>query len=308
MLLTLPDFEYRSCRTIEEACTLLATYQGDARVLAGGTDVLVKMKHRRITPRSLINIKKIPGLDYIRYDETEGLRIGALATIDSLARSSVVMGQCAVLGQAAGVLGTPLVRSLATLGGNLCNASPAAECAPALITMGAKAQLSSLRGERIVPLEAFFTGPGRSVVRGDEILTEIRIPKLPRETVGIHLKRGSRRVDVAVAGVSVLMTFEGQQCREVRIALSSVAPTPMRAEQAENVLRGAVVNEEAGELISLAARTAAAEARPIDDIRGRASDRRDIIEGMVREAITRLISGRKKVHSLDTFVGKKSRN
>ncbi|OPY67004.1 MAG: Carbon monoxide dehydrogenase medium chain [Syntrophorhabdaceae bacterium PtaU1.Bin034] len=308
MLLNLPEFEYVSCETVEEACSLLSTYNGDARVFAGGTDMLVKMKHRRATPRKLINIKKIKSLDYIDYDEADGLRIGALTTIDSLARSTLVMRQFPILGQAAGVLGTPHVRNLATLGGNLCNASPAAECAPALITMGAEATLSGPEGRRTVPLEEFFTGPGRSVVRSDELLTEIRVPRQPAGTVGVHLKHGSRRVDVAVAGASVLMTFDGEQCKDIKIALSSVGPTPLRAKEAESILKGETVNEEKRELIDRAARTASAESRPIDDLRGRAGERRDIIESLVKEAINRLISGRKKIISLDTFVGKKSRN
>lgn len=308
MLLNLPEFEYLSCETVEEACSLLSASNGDARVFAGGTDMLVKMKLRRATPRKLINIKKIRSLDYIDYDEADGLRIGALTTVDSLARSTVVMRQFPVLGQAAGVLGTPHIRNLATLGGNLCNASPAAECAPALITMGAEARLSGLKGERMVPLEEFFTGPGRSVVLSDELLTEIRIPRLPAETSGVHLKYGSRRVDVAVAGVSVLVTFDGEQCTDVKIVLSSVGPTPLRAKEAESIIRGEVLNEKKKELIDRAARAASAGSRPIDDIRGSAGERRDIIESLVREAFNRLTLGRRKVVSLDAFLGKKSGN
>jgi carbon-monoxide dehydrogenase medium subunit len=308
MLLNLPQFEYISAGTVGEACSFLSSFKGEARVLAGGTDILVKMKQRRATPGKLVNIKKIPGLDHIDFDEKEGLRIGALATVDSIARSTFVMRQFPALGQAAGVLGTPIVRNLATLGGNLCNASPAAECAPALLAMGAQAKLTSLRGERTVPLDAFFKGPGRSALEDDEILTEIMVPGLPAGSSGIHLKHGSRRVDVAVVGVSVVMTLDAEECLDARIFLSSVGPTPLRAEQAEKALKGAILNEEDGEPVRLAARTAAAESRPIDDVRGRAEHRREIVENLVKEALNRLIAARKRVHSLDAFLGQKKKS
>jgi CO/xanthine dehydrogenase FAD-binding subunit len=308
MLLNLPEFEYVSCETVEEACSLLSAHSGQALLLAGGTDVLVKMKQRRVVPKKLINIKTIPGLDYILYDEAQGLRIGALATVDSLTRSSLVMRRFGVLGQAANVLGTPHVRNLATLGGNICNASPAAECAPALLTLEAKVRISGLQGERVVPLEAFFTGPGKCVLREDEILTGIEIPNAPNGSVGVHMKHGSRRVDIAVVGVTILMTFEGSLCLDARIALSAVGPTPFRAKEAEDILKGEMVTEKDSALIQAAAREAAAESSPIDDIRGRANDRRALVETLVREGINGLIPRPKKIHSLDTFVLENRKN
>jgi carbon-monoxide dehydrogenase medium subunit len=194
MLLGLPNFKFLSCNTVEEACTLLSTLDGEAQVFAGGTDLLVKMKHRKITPRKLSQYQKNSNLDYIHYDEKDGLRIGALATVESLTNSSVVMKKFPVLGEAASVLGTPHIRALATLGGNLCNASPAAECAPALVVMGAKVKIAGPKGERVVPLESFFKGPGKTAIKPGEILTEIQVPGLPPRTSGVHLKYGSRRV------------------------------------------------------------------------------------------------------------------
>lgn len=291
MLLNLPHFEYFSCQTVQEACSLLSSCKGEARVFAGGTDLLVKMKQRRLTPRYLVNIKKIPGLDYIRYDENDGVRIGALATVESLARSSVIMQEFSVLGQAAGVLGTPHVRALATLGGNLCNASPAAECAPALLTLEATGKIVGPQGERVVPLNLFFEGPSKSVLLTDEILTEIRIPKLPPHTSGVHLKYGSRRVDIAIVGVSILMTLDGQKCRDAKIALSSVGPTPFRAKRAEAVLKGETLGPDNKDAVEQAARTASDESIPIDDLRGRADYRKQLVEMVVRDGIQRLISG-----------------
>ncbi len=290
MLLGLPSFEYFTCKTTEEACARLFAFQGEARVFAGGTDLMVKMKHRRAMPRNLVNIKKIPGLDYITYDENGGLRIGALTTIRNLSLSSLIMKKFTVLGEAASVLGTPHVRCLATIGGNLCNASPAAECAPALLVLGAQVKLTGSKGERVVPLETFFTGPGETVLSADEILTEIQIPPLAPRTGGVHLKHGSRRVDVAVAGVSVLMTVDGQFCRDVKIAMSAVGPTPLRARKAEGLLRGRILNAEKSDLVARAAGTAAEESSPIDDIRGKADYRRHLVEVMVRDGVNRLIS------------------
>lgn len=287
MLLTLPEFDFVSCKNIEEACSLLSTYRGEAQVYAGGTDLLVKMKHRRIVPRHLINIKKIPGLDFIRYDES-GLKIGALTPVDSLANSSVVMQKFPSLGQAANVLGTPHVRSLATIGGNVCNASPAAECAPALLNMEASAKIVGPAGERLVRFEGFFTGPGMSILQDDEILTEIQIPNLPPRTGGLHLKYGSRRVDVAIVGVNVLMTLDGQNCQDVKIALSAVGPTPFRARKAEDVLRGETLGRGKNSLVEKAAEIAAEESTPISDIRGRADHRKELVKVLVKEGIERL--------------------
>lgn len=301
MLLRIPEFEYFSCKTVAEACSLLSACLGKAQVVAGGTDLLVKMKQRRYIPRKLISIKNISGLDYIRYSEAEGLNIGALATVESLTKSAVVMKKFSVLGEAASVLGTPHVRNLATLGGNLCNASPAAECAPALLTLGAKAKIVCLRGERVVPLDTFFTGPGKSILQGDEILTEIQIPNLPAHTEGVHLKYGTRRTAVAIVGVTILMTLHGQFCGDVKIAMSAVGPTPLLAMKTAEILRGETLNETSMELVNKAARMAADESIPIDDLRGSADYRRSIVEALVREGINQLISGRKRIVPLNPF-------
>ncbi len=290
MLTSLPDFEHHFCATVGEACSLLAAYKGEAKVLAGGTDLLVKMKHRRILPRYLVNIKRVPDLDYIRYDEAEGLKIGALTTMQAIRNSSLVMKKFSSLGQAAGVLGTPHVRNIATLGGNLCNASPAAECAPALLTLGAKAKLASLEGERVVQMEDFFCGPGKSILNENEILTEIQVPNLPQWTASVHLKYGSRRVDVAVVGASIVMTVDGWKCKDVKIALSAVGPTPFRAKRAESLLRGEMLNGAKESLIEKVAQAAMEESSPIDDIRGHADHRRHLVKSLVADGVERLIS------------------
>jgi CO/xanthine dehydrogenase FAD-binding subunit len=282
MLMVLPKFDYFSCETIEEACSFLSTYNGDAKILAGGTDLLVKMKHKHITPRYLIDIKRVPDLNYICQDESGGVRIGALTTIQAIKNSPVIKKKFSVLNQAASVLGTRQVRNLATLGGNLCNASPAAECAPALITLGAKARVIGVRGERLVSMEEFFVGPGETILQSDEILTELLIPNLPDSSAGVYLKHSTRRVDVAIVGVGAVITLNGKKCQDIKIALGAVGPTPFRAKKAESILRGQELSEE---LLEKVAEAASAESFPIDDIRGYTDYRRGMIEILVKEGI-----------------------
>lgn len=288
MLMTLPKFDYFLCETLGEACSLLDKYQGEAKVLAGGTDLLIKMKHKKTIPGYLVNIKRVPDLSYIHHDEKEGLRIGALTTIQAIRNSPLIKRKFSVLSEAAAVLGTRQVRNLATLGGNLCNASPAAECAPALLTLGAKAVVTGASGDRRIDLEEFFLGPDKNALQGDEILTEIEVPNLPAQTRGVYFKHSTRRIDVAIVGVAVNITMEEGKCRDIKIALGAVGPTPFRAKKAEDVLRG---QELSGEALNEAARMASEESFPIDDIRGQADYRKKMVETLVKEGIEKLIPG-----------------
>jgi CO/xanthine dehydrogenase FAD-binding subunit len=288
MLMTLPKFDYFSCKTVEEACSLLSTYKDEARVLAGGTDLLIKMKHKKMMPRYLVNIKRVPDLTYIRHDEHEGLRIGALTTIQAIRNSPLIAKRFSVLSDSAAVLGTRQVRNLATLGGNLCNASPAAECAPALISLGARAKIVGLHGERTVPVHEFFIGPGVSALQGDEVLTEIQVPNVPLHTRGVYLKHSTRRIDVAIVGVAMVIALDGQVCQDIRLALGSVGPTPFRAVKAEDVLRGKRLT---GEMPQKAGQVASQESFPIDDMRGNADYRKKVVETLVKEGIERAIAG-----------------
>lgn len=282
MLMVLPKFDYFSCKTIEEACSFLSKYKGEAQVLAGGTDLLVKMKHRQIAPSYLIDIKRVPDLNYIRHDEDEGLRIGALTTIQAIKNSPFIKKKFSVLNQAANVLGTRQVRNLATLGGNLCNASPAAECAPALLTLEARAKIVGLRGERTFPLEEFFVGPGQTVLQNHEILAELQLPSVPVHTGGVYLKHSTRRIDVAIVGVSVVITLDGPKCQDIKIALGAVGPIPFRAKKAEDLLRGQELSEE---MLEKVAQAASDESFPIDDIRGYTDYRKSMVTALVKEGI-----------------------
>lgn len=290
MLMTLPKFDYFSCKTMEEAFSFLSSHKQDARVLAGGTDLLIKMKHKRMMPKHLVDIKRIPDLDYIRHDEELGLQIGALTSVQSIRNSPLIAKRFPALHDCASVLGTRQVRNLATLGGNLCNASPAAECAPALLAYDARVKIQGPQSERIIPLEKFFLGPGMSAMKEDEILTGIEVPSVPIETKGVYLKHSTRRIDVAIVGVGVVIRMDGQVCSEIRIALGAVGPTPFRARKAEDVIRGEKVTEA---VVERTAQTASEESFPIDDIRGYADYRIEMVRTQVREGIERAISGKR---------------
>lgn len=292
MLLGLPEFEMFFPRTIEETCALLSQYEPDAQLVAGGTDLFVKMKQRRLVSRILINIKRIPGLDQIRYDPDTGLRIGALTTIQAIRGSEIIGKKFRVLSQAAGVLGTPQIRNLGTLGGNLANASPSAEFAPPLLTLDASVRCIGPAGERVVPINEFFVGPGKSVLGRGEWITEVSVPNPASHAQAIYLKHSLRAMDVSMAGAAAFVQLDGDICRHVRIALGAVAPIPFRAATAESALLGKSLGRDSNgrELLEEIGRIASDESRPIDDLRGFASYRRKVIGMLVRQGLEQVIA------------------
>jgi carbon-monoxide dehydrogenase medium subunit len=292
VLLVLPEFDILATDTVEETCALLHHYGDDTRVLAGGTDLLVKMKHRRLLPRQLINIKRIRDLGQIHDDDGGGLRIGTLATVQSIKDSPVIAKKFPLLNQAAGMLGTLQIRHLATLGGNLANASPSAEFAPVLLTLDAAVKCTGHGGERVIPVDEFFLGPGKCALRQDELLTEVQVPNFPADAAGFYLKHALRRMDVAVAAAAVVVRLDGDVCRDVKIALGAVAPTPFRARKAEAALAGQRLDGGAGEqqLCEEVGRLAADESLPIDDFRGYAGYRREVVAGLVGRALGQVIA------------------
>lgn len=224
MLLGLPEFDYHHAATVDEARDLLAEFGDKARLLAGGTDLLILMKHRRAVPRHLINIKRIKGLDRITRMPDGELRIGALATARDI-HETLTDGS---IRDAALKLGTEQIRNLGTIGGNLANASPSAEFAPPLLTSDASLVCVGDDGERSIPIADFSLSPGKSSLRENEFLTEIRVPPPSDGARGLYLKHSLRKMDVAMASAALLTVIDGDVCREVKIALGAVAPTPFR--------------------------------------------------------------------------------
>lgn len=284
-LLKLPKFDHLEAKTIEEVCSLLAKYKGKARVIAGGTDLLVSMKGREISPQYIINIKAIPNLDGINYSRKDGLVIGAMTTLAAIESSPIIGERFPILSSAAHQTGSPHIRNIGTIGGNLCNAAPSADMAPSLIGLGAKAKIKGLKGERIVTVEEFFLGPGVSVLKAGEILTEIQVPNPPPHTRGVYLKLPARTaIDIAVVGVAVVVTLDtkGINIADAKIVLGAVASTPIRARQAEDTIKGKALDDE---LIQKAAQAAADEAKPISDVRGSASYRKEMVKVLTNRAL-----------------------
>ena len=283
--MSLPKFEYFEPKTVKEACSILSDkHKENVRVLAGGTDILVRMKDRIITPKCLVNIKEIPNLDYITYDEKEGLRIGALATLSSIETSLVIQEKFPLLATSAGDIGSPQIRNLGTIGGNLCHASPSADTAPALIALGATVKLVEPKGERVLLLEDFFIDPFKTELNAAGLLTEIQVPTLPPKSGGVYLKYGKKEmVDIAIVGVAAVITLESTNgvCKDIKIVLGAVAPIPLRAKKAEEILKGKKPEEG---IIEKAARVASEEARPITDIRGSAEYRKEMVKVFTRRA------------------------
>lgn len=283
------NFEYVLPESLEEAVSLLVQHNGRAAILAGGTDLLVKMRDRRLRPGVLIDLKHITDLSGIDYSETEGLRIGALVNIGDIERSKIIQEKFGILSQAAGTLGSTQVRNKATIGGNLCNAAPSADMAPSLIGLGASVTLTSPGGESVLSLEEFFTGPGQTVLGDGQILKELRVPNMRAHSEGVYLKFSRRKAtDLALVGVASVLTMDAAlaDCVDVRIVLGAVAPTPLRAKRAEAVLRG---NKISDSLIKEAAETASGEATPITDVRASSWYRKQITEVLVKRSIVRAL-------------------
>jgi CO/xanthine dehydrogenase FAD-binding subunit len=286
----LPRFDYVKPKSIGEALALLEGNKGgEMKIFAGGTDVLPRLKKRLIAvPRLLIDLKGISELEYVEHDEADGLRIGALAGIFSVANAAIVKKAYPILSQAAGSIASRQVQNRGTIVGNICNAVPSADSAPALLCLGAEIVCLNKSGERTVKAEDFFTGPSRTVLGGGEMVKEIRVPKMPETSKGVYLKLSPRsKMDLAVVGVGVVVMRDGGAFRDVRIGLGAVAPTPMRAKRAEALLAGAKIHEDT---IAKAAKAAAEESRPIDDHRASAEYRRMMVEVLVRRGIQQCLS------------------
>lgn len=291
------DFDYCEPTTLEEAISALLECGEDAKILAGGTDILVRMKRRLISPRRLVNIKRIPGLADIRLDGA-GLRIGALATIRDVSLSPLVRGHWPVLSEAAKKMASVQVRNLATIGGNICNAAPSADMAPALMSLDAKAVIVGPAGERTVSLEEFFIGPGATVLRPGEILTHFLVPMPRPSTAAVYLKHAIRKaMDIAIVGVAAAVTLDGETpyasggsrgISDVRVVLGAVAPTPLRARKAEDAIRGAAIPLD-DMTLAQAAEAAMSEARPISDVRASAYYRRKLTGVLVRRGVIQAI-------------------
>jgi carbon-monoxide dehydrogenase medium subunit len=280
----LRPFAYFEPGDLPEASRLLLEQGGGAYLLAGGTDLLVRMKKGEVSASALVNLKRIQGLNGIGRNPGTTLSIGALAPISALVQSSLIRSEVPVLAQAAGLLGSPSIRNLATLGGNIGRASPASDMAPPLMVLAAHLSTEGPDGKREFPLESIFAGPGKTTLKPGEVMTSFRVPTMPPRSAAAYLKLGRREgMDMALVGVAVFLRLgEKGAPEDARIALASVAPIPIRARKAEEELLSGPLTEERMRRAALAA---VSDSRPLSDMRASASYRREMIRVLTFRAI-----------------------
>ncbi len=277
------NFQYHAPNSLTEALTLLHRHGKNANVLAGGTDLLVQTKRRVAEPRFVISAKKLPNLDYIEQIGTDGLKIGAFATLTAVLENPFACRAARFLSSVAKRMAGPAIRNTATVGGNLCNASPAADMSAGLIALGASAVMASEAQERAMPVEAFFLGPGKSARKPDEMLVRVDVPDAGRRFCDYQRLSVRKAIDIAIVGVAVSAQIsEAGYASDLRIALGAVAPIPLRAKQAETIVEGQPFSEE---MVREAAAMAASESSPITDVRASADYRRDMVAVLTRRAL-----------------------
>jgi carbon-monoxide dehydrogenase medium subunit len=269
--------------SLEDCMKILAERGDRAKLLAGGTDLLPQMKNGVIKPSLVVDLSGVARVHQIHGGNGQGLRIGAAVTARELEVSTAVRGAYVAIAESGALVGSLQVRNLATLGGNLCNAAPSADMAPPLVALDAEAVIVGPKGERRVPIAQFFTGVRKTVLAPNEMLVELAVPSPGAHSGGQYLRHTPRReLDIAVVGVASQLTLENGRCVKARIALASVAPTPVRATAAERALEGQTVTPE---LIERAANLAVDAAQPINDQRGSIEFRRHLVRVLTRRTL-----------------------
>jgi carbon-monoxide dehydrogenase medium subunit len=282
-------YDYLEPHTLKQAISLLQRHGDQARIVAGSTDFLVRWRQGSWRPQYVVNIQHIPGLNRISYSPRNGLRLGALVTVQTLETHPVVREKYPALATGATSFAGVQVRNLATVGGNICNASPAGDTLPALLAFDAQCRIVGPDGERWMSLDQFFVGPGRTALQPGEILTELQLPPPLPNSGSLYIKHSPRgAMDIAAIGVASAVSLEdgGRVCRDVKIALGAVAPTPMRAYSAEDMLRGQAITPG---LIEAAAQEAQNRATPIDDVRATAMYRKTIVGVLAQRTLERAV-------------------
>jgi CO/xanthine dehydrogenase FAD-binding subunit len=280
----LPRFKYHEPENLEEACEILAEFKGEAGLLAGGTDLLVNMKKGIVSPKHILSLGRIGQLKGIGIENAR-MSIGSCVTAADMAEYSELKHDFMALSMGAARLGSPLIRNLATIGGNIISARPAADMPPPLIAYGAKVVLEKQGEERAIALDDFFRGPGQTVIEPDEIVEKVLLEMPPPYSGSGYVKLGKRKaLEISVVNVAAFISLESPDgpIRKARVVLGAVAPVPLRARKAEKVLIG----QKAGEsLFAKAGDAAAGDSKPIDDFRGSALYRRDMVAVLTKRAL-----------------------
>jgi len=278
----LPKFKYLQPKSLEEALELLDKYGEQAKLLAGGTDLIVKMKDGVVKPEYVIDLSRLEELKFIS-KENGVIKIGALTTLREIEMSPIVRGYVLVLSDAVEKMASWQVRNLGTIGGNLCNASPAADTAPPLLVLEAELKLTSSEGERTVPIDQFFTGPGETILKNNELLTEIQIPIMSDHVGTAFLKLGRRVAHtLSIVSVATSVVVEDDVFKDVRIALGSVAPTPVRAKKTEDRFRGLSA---AKDVVEKNCVWVVEDISPISDVRASAEYRKEMSIVLTKRAL-----------------------
>jgi carbon-monoxide dehydrogenase medium subunit len=276
------EFEYLEPTSMQQALEWLDTYRGRARVLAGGTDLYLRLRKGVFLPDYVIDLKRVPGLDYITPNRGGGAQIGPTTLQDEVVRSAVIQQLYPALAESALWVGSVQTRNRATVVGNLCNASPAADTAPALLSYGAQVKIASRQGERMVPLEEFFMGPGKTALQDNELVAEIILPAPEPHTGAAFFRRTRTAMDIAVVCGAAMLQLANGTCQNARIGLGAVGPTPLRATRAEAALRGQALTDQ---VVEEASRLASEDARPIDDVRSTGEYRREMVRVLTRRGL-----------------------
>ena len=277
--------DYSSPETLSEALGLLNNYQKDAGILAGGTDLIVKMRANRVNPTQVIDIKAIPELNQININSNNDLTIGSAIPCYKIYNNSEIMNLRPELKDSASIIGGTQIQGRASLGGNICNAAPSADSVPLLIALGTTCNVQSINGERTIPLENLFSGPGQTVLEPNELLISITIPR-KSDLAGANYIRFIPRneMDIAVVGtgVSVVISDNKKNFESVRVSLASVGPTPIFVDGIDKEISGQEINDESIRVVSNMAKNAS---KPISDMRGTAEFRQHLCEVLTRRAL-----------------------
>ena len=277
------EFEYHQPRSLQETFALLKDHGDDARLIAGGTGLLLFMKQRLAQPDHLISLAKVPGMDYIREENGE-LRVGALCTQRTAETSPVIHERIPLISETFRRVATPRIRNMSTVGGGLVHGDPNQDPPPSLLALNGSVVLKSESGERIVPLDNFFLDYYETDVAPGEVLTELRVPIPPPNTSGVFLKFLPRTADdyATVSASAVLHMTEGDVCQDVRVVVGSAGPIPVRATETENALKGQRLTDQ---LLRTASEAVHDAVSPLDDFRGSAGYKRDMAVVFTRRAL-----------------------
>lgn len=290
----LNEFKYFEPKSKKEAMELLMAEGSQAKVLAGGTDLVIMMKEKMIAPSAIINISKLKELKGIQVKDGEGAEIGACTTIHDIEFSEEIKDKYPALAYAAGELGSNQVRIMATLGGNCCHSSPAAETPTPLCALGASVVLSSSKGDREEKIEDFITGNRRNLLEAGEIVSKFKIPEPEKKSAckyGYVGLRKAMEIDAVNMAVNIVLDADGETIKNVKLVMGSVSPRPLVSEMAPQLLKGQKLT---GELIEKVGEAAQAEAKPISDVRASAEYRRDVVSALARKLVKEAYEGAKE--------------